>query len=125
KFGQSAQYIPVNSITDVFNEVERGRANFGVVPIENSTEGVVNHTLDMFIDSSLLIYGEVLQEVSHNLLSKADRLEDIKTTRAHRQGQDLDHAVREGQSRSAVRAAAPLCLTRDQHDQDRVPSFPP
>ena len=83
KFGQSAQYIPVNSITDVFNEVERGRANFGVVPIENSTEGVVNHTLDMFIDSSLLIYGEVLQEVSHNLLSKADRLEDIKTIHSH------------------------------------------
>ncbi|MGH7253189.1 MAG: chorismate mutase, partial [Nitrospiraceae bacterium] len=83
QFGQSAQYIPVNSITDVFNEVERGRANFGVVPIENSTEGVVNHTLDMFIDSTLLIYGEVLQEVSHHLLSKADRLEDIKTIHSH------------------------------------------
>jgi len=83
KFGQSAQYIPVNSITDVFNEVERGRANFGVVPIENSTEGVVNHTLDMFIDSNLLIYGEVLQEVSHHLLSKADRLEDVKKIYSH------------------------------------------
>ncbi|HKP01149.1 MAG TPA: chorismate mutase, partial [Nitrospiraceae bacterium] len=56
KFGSSAQYIPVNSIKDVFSEVERGRANFGVVPIENTTEGVVNHTLDMFIDSNLLIY---------------------------------------------------------------------
>jgi chorismate mutase/prephenate dehydratase len=52
KFGSSAQYVPVNSIKDVFSEVERGRANFGVVPIENTTEGVVNHTLDMFIDSS-------------------------------------------------------------------------
>ena len=53
KFGSSAQYVPVNSIKEVFSEVERGRANFGVVPIENTTEGVVNHTLDMFIDSNL------------------------------------------------------------------------
>ena len=83
KFGESAQYVPVNSIKDVFNEVERGRANFGVVPIENSTEGVVNHTLDMFIDSNLLIYGEVLQEVSHHLLSKADRIEDVKKIYSH------------------------------------------
>jgi chorismate mutase / prephenate dehydratase len=73
KFGASAQYVPVNSIKDVFDEVERGRANFGVVPIENSTEGVVNYTLDMFVDSTLLIYGEVLLEVSHNLLSKTIR----------------------------------------------------
>ena len=71
KFGSSAQYIPVNSIKDVFSEVERGRAHFGVVPIENTTEGVVNHTLDMFVDSSLLIYGEVLQEVAHHLMSKS------------------------------------------------------
>ncbi len=83
KFGESAQYVPVNSITDVFDEVERGRAHFGVVPIENSTEGVVNHTLDMFIDSNLQIYGEVLQEVSHHLLSRAARLEDIKKVYSH------------------------------------------
>jgi chorismate mutase/prephenate dehydratase len=83
KFGTSAQYVPVNSIKDVFDEVERGRANFGVVPIENSTEGVVNHTLDMFIDSNLLIYGEVQQEVSHHLLSKTGRLEDIKKIYSH------------------------------------------
>jgi chorismate mutase/prephenate dehydratase len=83
KFGASPQYVPVNSIKDVFNEVERGRANFGVVPIENSTEGVVNHTLDMFIDSNLLIYGEVLQEVSHHLLSKASRTEDVKKIYSH------------------------------------------
>ncbi len=83
KFGESAQYVPVTGIKDVFNEVERGRANFGVVPIENTTEGVVNHTLDMFIDSNLLIYGEVLQEVSHHLLSKSDRLDDIKKIYSH------------------------------------------
>ena len=83
KFGSSAQYVPVNSIKEVFSEVERGRANFGVVPIENSTEGVVNHTLDMFIDSSLVIYGEVMQEISHHLLSKSERLEDIKKIYSH------------------------------------------
>jgi chorismate mutase / prephenate dehydratase len=83
KFGASAQYVAVNSIKEVFDEVERGRANFGVVPIENSTEGVVNHTLDMFIDSNLLIYGEVLQEVSHHLLSQNDRLQEVKKIYSH------------------------------------------
>jgi chorismate mutase/prephenate dehydratase len=83
KFGSSAQYIPVNSIKDVFSEVERGRAHFGVVPIENTTEGVVNHTLDMFIDSNLLIYGEVLQEVSHHLLSKSGVVGEVKKIYSH------------------------------------------
>jgi chorismate mutase/prephenate dehydratase len=83
KFGSSAQYVPVNSIKDVFSEVERGRAHFGVVPIENTTEGVVNHTLDMFIDSNLLIYGEVLQEVSHNLLSKSGVVDEVKKIYSH------------------------------------------
>jgi chorismate mutase/prephenate dehydratase len=83
KFGASAQYVAMNSIKEVFDEVERGRANFGVVPIENSTEGVVNHTLDMFIDSNLLIYGEVLQEVSHHLLSHNERLQDVKKLYSH------------------------------------------
>ncbi|HEU4685158.1 MAG TPA: prephenate dehydratase [Nitrospira sp.] len=83
KFGSSAQYVPVNSIKDVFSEVERGRAHFGVVPIENTTEGVVNHTLDMFIDSNLLIYGEVLQEVSHHLLSQSGLAEEVKKICSH------------------------------------------
>ena len=83
KFGSSAQYLPMTSITDVFNEVERGRVDFGVVPIENSTEGVVNHTLDMFIDSNLQIYGEALLEVSHNLLSKCESLEAVKKIYSH------------------------------------------
>jgi chorismate mutase/prephenate dehydratase len=83
KFGSAPLYVPVTSIKDVFEEVERGRANFGVVPIENTTEGVVNHTLDMFVDSNLLVYGEVLQEVSHHLLSKADRIEELKRIHSH------------------------------------------
>src|SRR5438046_4396288 len=83
KFGASAHYMAVTGIKDVFDEVERGRANFGVVPIENSTEGVVNHTLDMFIDSNLLIYTEVQQEVSHHLLSQTEKLEEIKKLYSH------------------------------------------
>jgi chorismate mutase/prephenate dehydratase len=83
KFGSSVQYVPVHSIKEVFSEVERSRANFGVVPIENTTEGVVNHTLDMFIDSNLLIYGEILQEVSHHLLSKSGLIEDVKKIHSH------------------------------------------
>ena len=83
KFGESAEYIPVNSIKDVFDEVERGRMRFGVVPIENSTEGVVNHTLDLFVDSPLLIYGEVMMEISHHVLSKASKLEDVKVVYSH------------------------------------------
>lgn len=82
-FGSSAAYLPVNSIPDVFGEVERGRADYGVVPIENSTEGVVNHTLDMFMDSPLKIVGEVLQEVSHHLMNKSGRIEDIRHLYSH------------------------------------------
>lgn len=69
KFGTQVTYIPVKSISRVFTEVETGRANYGVVPIENSTEGIVTHTLDMFIESELKICSEVMLEVSHNLLS--------------------------------------------------------
>ncbi|MFA5369480.1 MAG: prephenate dehydratase domain-containing protein, partial [Candidatus Omnitrophota bacterium] len=59
KFGKSLEYAECASIADVFTEAERGRADYGVVPIENSTEGAVNHTLDMFIDSDLKICSEV------------------------------------------------------------------
>lgn len=83
KFGDSAKYVPVNGIKEVFDEVERGRAIYGVVPIENSTEGVVNYTLDLFVDSNLLIYGEVMQEISHHLMSQANGLEDIKKVYSH------------------------------------------
>ena len=71
QFGLAAQFVPVESIKDVFNEVERGRADYGVVPIENSTAGAVNYTLDMFIDSDLKIAAEILLEVSQNERSVA------------------------------------------------------
>jgi chorismate mutase/prephenate dehydratase len=70
KFGSSVNYSSCETITDVFSEVEKGRADYGVVPIENSIDGAVTHTLDMFIDSDLCVYSEVYLEISHNLLSK-------------------------------------------------------
>lgn len=71
KFGVCAQYLSVKSIADVFSACERGEANYGVVPIENTTEGVVTHTLDMFLESNLKICSESLLEVSLYLLSNS------------------------------------------------------
>ncbi|MBI5124548.1 MAG: prephenate dehydratase [Candidatus Omnitrophica bacterium] len=70
KFGSSVDYIGLETITSVFNEVEKETADYGVVPIENSIEGAVNHTLDMFIDSDLKVCSEIFLEISHSLLSK-------------------------------------------------------
>ncbi len=78
QFGLAAQYVPVESIKEVFTEVERGRADYGVVPIENSTSGAVIYSHDMFIDSDLKISAEIILEVSQHLLSKSGKLEDIK-----------------------------------------------
>ncbi len=83
KFGLSLHYMPEESIEDVFMDVETERADFGVVPIENSIEGVVNYTLDMFVDSSVKIVSEIIVEIHHNLLSKAGRLEDIRAIYSH------------------------------------------
>lgn len=69
KFGVSVEYIPQNNISDIFSEIEKSLCDYGVVPIENSIEGAVNHTLDMFVDSDLKICSEVLLTISHNLLS--------------------------------------------------------
>lgn len=78
KFGSSVEYVACSSITDIFVEVERNRSDYGVVPIENSIEGAVNHTLDMLIESPLNICAEIYLEVSHNLLSKVSDTKKIK-----------------------------------------------
>jgi len=78
QFGLSAELVPMKSIPAVFEEVEKGRALYGVVPVENSTEGVVSHTLDMFVESGLQITAEILLEVHHDLLSRTGRIEDVK-----------------------------------------------
>ena len=84
-FGQAANFIPTRDVPDIFDEVERGRADYGVVPIENSTEGVVNLTLDMFFDSPLQICAEVMLSISQCLLSMENTLEDIKVIYSHPQ----------------------------------------
>ncbi len=71
-FGKSTEYISAESISDVFSRVEKEEAQYGVVPIENSTEGVVNHTLDMFFDSNLKICSEITLNVSHVLLASRE-----------------------------------------------------
>ncbi len=73
RFGSQVEYLPCNSITDVFTEVEKENADYGVVPIENSIEGAVSHTLDMFVDSDLKICAQVILYVSHNLLANCPK----------------------------------------------------
>lgn len=69
RFGSQVEYVAANSITDVFLEVERDNADYGVVPIENSVEGAVSHTLDMLVDSELKICSQTILDVAHHLLA--------------------------------------------------------
>jgi chorismate mutase / prephenate dehydratase len=85
KFGSSSDYVPGSTLKDVFLEVERGRASYGVVPIENSTEGVINHTLDLFVESDLKICSEVLMPIFHTLMSKTGDIRKVKTVYSHPQ----------------------------------------
>lgn len=84
KFGSSVGYAPQHSLDDVFDQVERKRAAYGVVPIENSTEGAVSHTLDLFADSVLRICSQILLPIEHHLLSRSPR-ERIRTIYSHPQ----------------------------------------
>ncbi len=77
-FGSSASFLPVESIKSVFDAVDSGKAEFGVVPIENSNEGVISYTLDMFMDYDLKVAAEVMLEITHNLLSKSGNKTKIK-----------------------------------------------
>ncbi|MGA2193535.1 MAG: prephenate dehydratase [Nitrospirota bacterium] len=85
RFGYSPQYVPVNSIKEVFAEVERGLAEYGVVPVENSIEGAVSYTLDMFMESNLKIAAEIMLEISENLMNKTGRMDDVKKVYSHPQ----------------------------------------
>ncbi|MFV0444576.1 MAG: prephenate dehydratase [Planctomycetaceae bacterium] len=78
RFGKSADLIPVSSIAAVFEEVNRSHAHFGMVPIENSTDGRVVDTLDMFTRLPLRICGEVQMAIHHNLLSRSPRSEIVE-----------------------------------------------
>src|SRR5579884_2354389 len=76
RFGSSLNYAAQKTITDVFIEVSKGRADYGVVPVENSTEGIVTHTLDMFVDSDLKIVSQIVLPIQYCLAAKT------KTARA-------------------------------------------
>ncbi len=84
-FGSSVRSLPMSAIDEVFQEVEGGVADFGVVPIENSSEGTVNHTLDMFLGSGLKICGEVELRINHYLMGRMAKTSAIKRVCAHPQ----------------------------------------
>lgn len=84
-FGQAVKSIPVMTIDEIFTQVENQHCQFGVVPVENSTEGVITHTLDRFIISQLKICGEVEIRVHHNLMGHVEKLSEIKEVFSHQQ----------------------------------------
>ena len=85
-FGKAADTMPLTTITDVFREVEAGTAMYGVVPVENSSEGVVNHTLDGFLSSTLKIIGEVELPIHQNfLVAEHTKLDGISRIYSHQQ----------------------------------------
>ncbi len=84
-FGHSVNVTSFGSIDQVFREVESGASHYGVVPVENSIEGVVNHTLDMLNHSSLLICGEVELRIHHHLFSKESDIDKIDCVYSHQQ----------------------------------------
>lgn len=78
RFGSRVDYVSCNSILEVFQRVEHGDCDYGVVPIENSIEGAVTHTFDLLVDSELKICAQIMLRVFHNLLSKTKDLHNIK-----------------------------------------------
>jgi chorismate mutase/prephenate dehydratase len=84
RFGSSLRYSALKTIGDVFAEVSKNRADYGVVPVENSTEGVVTHTLDMFVDSDLKVVAQIILRVQQCLLSNSPR-KQIKKLFVHPQ----------------------------------------
>lgn len=84
-FGHAAATVAHGSIDDVFRGVEAGRVDYGVVPVENSTEGSVGRTLDLLMQTSLKICGEVLLPIHQHLLSKQTELSEVRSVYSHRQ----------------------------------------
>ncbi len=84
-FGHAVETLPLGAIDEVFREVESGNARFGVVPVENSTEGVINYTLDMLLNTSLKICGEVELRIHHHLLGKNADMKGARRVVSHQQ----------------------------------------
>lgn len=83
KFGTSSQFVPSDSIADVFSCVERNLCDYGIVPVENSWAGVVPETLDTFMNSNLRVVSEIYQPIAHNLLTRCESLEQVKRLYSH------------------------------------------
>ncbi len=84
-FGSANCFIPKETISDIFYEVEKDEVEFGVVPVENTTEGIVTHTLDMFLECDLYICGEIDMQINHCLVSKEKDIKKIKILYSHPQ----------------------------------------
>jgi chorismate mutase/prephenate dehydratase len=86
QFGGMSALVPVDSIADVYAAVERGKTDLGVVPIENTTEGVVTQSLDRCVESEVTICAEILLRISQCLMSRSGRIEDVRRVASHPQG---------------------------------------
>ena len=84
-FGSAPNFTAMATIDEVFRAVESGNADYGVVPVETSTEGAVGRTLDLLLQMPIRICGEVMLRIHQHLLSKAERLEDVKRLYSHAQ----------------------------------------
>jgi chorismate mutase/prephenate dehydratase len=134
RFGSSLKYASQKTIADVFTEVAKNRADYGVVPVENSTEGVVTHTLDMFVDSDLKIVSQIVLPISHCFVSRYPR-EKIKRIYVHPQtlGQcrnwlqrnfpDVEIMETSSNTVSAECAAGPSAPTTVRTEKSKIPLF--
>lgn len=83
RFGNMSQFVPVDTISDVFVQVERSHADYGIVPVENSWAGVVPETLDTFMNSNLRVVSEIYQPITHNLLTQCAELSQVTRLYSH------------------------------------------
>ncbi len=118
-FGHSTKTSAFSGIDQVFREVGAGACHYGVVPVENSIEGVVNHTLDILISSNLSICGEVELRIHHHLLSKTDELEKIKRVYSHQQPlaqcrRWLDANLSDAERIAVNSSAKAACMARNE-----------
>ena len=105
QFGSQVDLLPVPHMRDVFSAAERSEAHFGVIPVENSIEGAINPTMDALMESEVVICGEVMIEVSQNLLSQTGEPDDIRVVAS------IPQAV--AQCRNWLAAKLPLTEVRD------------
>ncbi len=112
RFGESADLVPVSTIAAVFEEVNRGHVDFGLVPIENSTDGRIVDTLDMFTRLPLRICGEVQVHVHHNLLARCERSE-------------ITEIYSKPQALSQCRTGSPKTCPRPDSSKSPAPRRPP